>query len=807
MTAKQRAENIGDNCIIVQIEGSNNTVVSNQAHLLLVPWERRVQSSDDAIGAQLLTPYRLFTELVGRDEELGDLLSWAKSEKPITIRLMTGRAGAGKTRMAIELMRALSESKDGIWQTGFVRPSELERFANQQNLASWGWQHNTLVVIDYAAIASTHLRKWFQELADHSMFKDRKLRILLLERAVGEGIDWWDDLTSIGYKQSCSRLMNYFDPITPIQLHPLSKVEDRRRLFNNMAQEAARHSGKSHVPSLPEPEQSPRFDEQLTNEIWGDPLYLMMAALTALDHGTDIAETLSLSRTDLARSIAKRECERLVAFATNGQPHKIIIHLAAYATLCRGIAKANVLGIVKEELEHLGYEWLGGAGVLVELLKSALPSLNGDVGFVEPDIVGEALILGVFEESALDVLLRTAEHAADTVFGTLIRTVQDYSVDDPSKPIKWIEELVDAGMTDDPGLLTAIDSALPLETLLLRQLSVDVNMKLLNCASISRQPATRARLQLNLATRLSYLGKREDALDIALEATNLYSKLEHEHPGSFLPELATSLNNLATMLSDMGKQEEALAIAQETVGLRRKLIQIQPKLFLPSLIMSLNNLANRFNDLKRGDEALENAQEAVDILDNLEQTQHKELLPYIAGSHTNLAATLSILGKDSEAMNSAEKSAGIYYQMIQMQPDAYLPYYAASLCNMATMLDNLDRNTEALQSAQKATVVYNNLAFALPEKFLPNFARSLAIQAKCYCKLDQNTEGLESITAALRAILQPLQDIPSVHSALAVFVLGIYLDIAEHTNTELDTQLLAPIVSLLKGLDKNKDNE
>ena len=51
-----------------------------------------------------------------------------------------------------------------------------------------------------------------------------------------------------------------------------------------------------------------------------------------------------------------------------------------------------------------------------------------------------------------------------------------------------------------------------------------------------------------LANRLSDLGRREEALERAEEASDLYRELAAARPDAFRPDLAMSLNNLASRL-------------------------------------------------------------------------------------------------------------------------------------------------------------------------------------------------------------------------------------------------------------------
>ena len=71
----------------------------------------------------------------------------------------------------------------------------------------------------------------------------------------------------------------------------------------------------------------------------------------------------------------------------------------------------------------------------------------------------------------------------------------------------------------------------------------------------------------NLGNRLSELGRREDALAAAQEATDIYRRFAAVRPDAFLPDLARSLNNLGNRLSKLGRREDALAAAQEATDI------------------------------------------------------------------------------------------------------------------------------------------------------------------------------------------------------------------------------------------------
>ena len=81
--------------------------------------------------------------------------------------------------------------------------------------------------------------------------------------------------------------------------------------------------------------------------------------------------------------------------------------------------------------------------------------------------------------------------------------------------------------------------------------------------SAERDPVRRARYLLKLANRLSGVGRSGEALEVAQEAVRLRRELVEVSPAAYTPDLAMSLNNLATILSEEGQYEEALNVFTE----------------------------------------------------------------------------------------------------------------------------------------------------------------------------------------------------------------------------------------------------
>src|ERR1022692_4292141 len=278
MKATQNARVDGDHNIVVQALGDGIQVQVGLPHLTLVPPRNRLPRKSPG-PVDLLNPYRRSIALVGRDADMQSVWDWLHSTRPIAVRTLAGRAGAGKTRAAIELIERLNEERSGQWFAGFVTGSELRRFPDKENLAQWGWARPTLVVVDYAASLVEPLRGWLGELAQHPGRQGRPLHLLLLEREAGANEGWLQTLTRGG--QSEARLPELFDPLEPKRLDPRQTPEHPRKALAEMLAAVGKLTGRKPT-ALPAPGANPRLDRQLARPVWEDPLYLMMAALLSL---------------------------------------------------------------------------------------------------------------------------------------------------------------------------------------------------------------------------------------------------------------------------------------------------------------------------------------------------------------------------------------------------------------------------------------------------------------------------------------------------------------------------------------------
>lgn len=340
--------------------------------------------------------------LLGRETDFASLWSWLQSRERISARLLIGRAGAGKTRLAFELIWRVARELGDAWQAGRIDRTDLERFHAEHGWTTWEWNKPTLIVIDYAMAVVEPLTGLLRALCEKADADGAPLRLLLAEREANIEEGWFSQLLRLESSTAGPPVRELFDPPEPLRLAPLDTPEIRRLLLAEALRIVALRRGQPS-PDLPPPGANSQFDQELNADTWSDPLYLVMAALVACEYsGTqvptivDLRAAFRLRRTDLAERVAAHEARRLAHFV-GAEPHidpgPLFLHLAAVATLRGGLLKAEASATVKEELNVLGRIWPQGHGHLVGLLEDALPGIETTIAPVQPDVVAEAFIL------------------------------------------------------------------------------------------------------------------------------------------------------------------------------------------------------------------------------------------------------------------------------------------------------------------------------------------------------------------------------------------------------------------------------
>ena len=462
----QEASNVGDGNTIVQIVGDGNIVAAGRPHLRLTRYVARRQIRQDL---DRLSPYTRSTPLLGREAELASLHAYLSDPRPLLARVLVGGGGSGKTRLALELCEQASATG---WDTGFVTRAELRRFFDQQNLSAWGWRKPTLIVVDYAAEHAELLGHRLDELVDRAAPPIQPLRMLLLERSASTDTGWWTTVFASGGWGAASK-RNVLDPAEPVPIRALAHADERLALLRAMLEQASAGN------PLSVPLDDAAFRAELMQLTWGgDPLYLMLAALTMVRVGH--AKALTLGRTDLADELARREADRLQQLALARSLDPVLVqHLAACVTLAQGMSREQFERYAASEMVAVNRPGGGDAAVLADLLQQALSRPNG-IAPVLPDLIGEALILRTLQHDVgTAAVLRCYASIGRAVAESVIRCAQDFG-QQSSAPLRWLEGIAQA-LANDEDALAALAASLPMESVVLRDLNLEVAQRLAGC--------------------------------------------------------------------------------------------------------------------------------------------------------------------------------------------------------------------------------------------------------------------------------------------------------------------------------------
>ena len=767
----QTANTAGNGNYVVQIQGDGNSIVTGLPRLELTRRRGlacRIQT-DPVTGKpheiDVIRPFTRSIDLVGREMELDDLRGWLHKETPISVRVLTANAGYGKTRLALEL---IEEMVSQGWHAGFLTRAELTRFRKQRDLAGWGWNVPILAVVDYASASARDLHAWLKELADNAIWDNaearngRPLRLLLLERQAERGSGWWAEV--FGRGDDAAVLEKLADPSEPVALRPLDDAGQRRAILTKTL------ASLGSTVTLPAVGDDSDFDRRLTELTWaGVPLLLMLAAATAAREG--FGQVLAMGSGDLAFSVVETEVARILKVMESQNVSTSLVplvkHVTAVATLRQGLTSEVAREMIEQESEELGYNLPNGSAALRDALAMALPNDGGGIASVEPDMIGEALLLDVWRDDnthALPAISRAYATDPDAVAKTIIRTCQDYVIRGHRHPLNWLEK-IRADSTDLYALIH-LSSMMPKLTLELREIAAELDKTIVAKAYPPagdlrglRQFTILADSLHNLSNSFSYLGERENALATIEDAVSLDRELTRILPDVGRPKLATSLNSLSNRLSDLGQREKALAASKEAVEISRDLATSRPDTFLPELANCLNGRSICLHNLGRQEEALAAIEEAVAIRRDLVTGHSDAYRPDLASSLLNLSAYLSNLGRREDALAASEEATTIGRDLAAASPDAYRPHLVVYLNNLSNHLSKLGQHDEALAVIKEAVALGRDLTAASPEAFRPDLARSLINLSNRFFDLGGQEKGL----AAIEEGVMLYRDLAAIH--------------------------------------------
>jgi tetratricopeptide (TPR) repeat protein len=303
----------------------------------------------------------------------------------------------------------------------------------------------------------------------------------------------------------------------------------------------------------------------------------------------------------------------------------------------------------------------------------------------------------------------------------------------------------------DRDLIETVDAALPrLNTELLRP-ARDIAQHLLDTLPASAPPTERAQRLTTLGVRLSDIGDPQAALALAQETVEVCRRPAETEPAAYLPHLAAALTNLGILLRSAGDIQAALAPARQAVEIYMRLAKAEPA-HLSHLSAALTNLGILLRDVGDTQAALAVTQLALTIRRQVAEAEPAAHLADLASQLNNLGA----IGDTQAALASARQAVEIYMRLAEAEPAAYLPGLAAAVNNLGSRLSLAGDTRAAVALIKTAVAISRRLAEAEPAAYLPGLANVLT-------SLGINLSG----AGDTRAALAPTREAVAIRRRLA----------------------------------------
>ncbi|MFF0561958.1 tetratricopeptide repeat protein [Streptomyces sp. NPDC004266] len=704
----------------------------------------------------------------GRTNELAQLLIWCE-EGPVavTVQVLTGPGGQGKTRLARHLTNHLSRRG---WATGHLR-SDLTDHDSPPDFTVLTTSLPLLVVVDYAETRPRLLRRLLTQLQRSR----HRVRLLLLARSDGA---WRTDAlsaTPVTRSLLASAPVRQLTPLMPRS----SPVQDRVEAFTQAARDIARLL--PHVRTLPacdwaalaEALQPPH---DLGNRRYDNVLTLQMTALVALlQHGPAPVDSAAgaLAEEALLQHEGRfwEDSAETPAFKLN-LPTPTLGSAVAVSALC-GATRMTEAAAVIATIPGLSEEKTARVVAWLAALYPAEPDRYW--GALQPDRIAEfhasravshgwISLPGLLEAAApgqqvqlILILARavTAHHnAGRTETGQQLLQV----LDDALYAVKFTLEVVQSVTIalSDLSRITA-----PLTARFTFNL-MQIYRKLAEDDWEAFAPAL-ANAMVNLGRQHSILGSHGVALSVTEQAVSIYQMLAEEHPGAYEPDLARALNNFSSRLTDLGRWAAGATAARRAVEIQRRLAADAPAVHEPDLARSLTDLGVALSGDGLQAEAAATTGEAVEILRRLAAGDPAAHESGLALALSNLGSVLSRSARHSEAMAVARQAVEIRRRLVSADPAGYEPALASALTNLGSHLAQCGERNEALVAEQEAVSIYRRLAAESPASYEPTLAMALSNLSNRLAQVGQQAEALTLSQEAVAHYRKAVADNPDAH--------------------------------------------
>ena len=634
---------------------------------------RRIEPS------RLLAPTSGVFPFLDRGGLLEDLVAWADDPAAFGIQILGGAGGSGKSRLAVELCRAVL-NRGEFWKAGFLGSDDLTVACAALRAMPGG----RLIVMDYAETRTHDIVKVLGSLFSSATALEPVRIVLLVRNPSGmpesmQDTEPWVRAVQAPKEEATNQLLDEANCVLLDAPH-----------FWGMEKETLFTEAIARLPDylgLPDDTNASTTDTGFLNHAeFAQPLFVVMAAYL---HLTGSLDTES-GPAGLFEGVLEHEAEYWCSTAVLPKiqldlPEPQLRLLVAFSTLTDAANDSEAwdllsrVGFLAGEANALRREqahaWLRQLypGQGISRWGPLLPDRLGEYLVAEqltgrPELIAAALDPGrspTLWVRPFTVLARacTNNQNLTTITVAVInenlvswcRQCHDLASrgDTWSSVVATIEALTNlievVGSYCDAEHLLDASRLLGWGNRLIAPLALAVAHATIQATQGDSAGPIHAEALNTYAISLAEVGQREEALGPAREALDLYRVLAEANPAAYNPDLAMSLNNYANRLAGFGKRAEALGPALEAVNLRRGLAEANPAAYTPDLAMSLNNYANRLAGFGKRAEALGPALEAVNLRRMLAEANPAAYAAQLVRSLETLAWLREETGSPDEA--------------------------------------------------------------------------------------------------------------------------------------------------------------
>ncbi len=504
----------------------------------------------------LLDPHLEVAGFVGRDAELGELLAWCADGQDAPVRLVTGPAGSGKTRLAVEFAHRMRARG---WRTEWLGAEDGSAI-QPGNSAARIVQRKTLIVVDNA-----EHRDGLAEFIVDLVREQPQARLLLLARDAGGWCDQLELARPVVHALVTAARSALIELTEPVD----DKLTDQATAALAAVAFAAELSLASRrVELIPADESSRHLILELH----------IAALLTAvsespepLDAGLAAAGLLSLEQDawnkragELGFTAAPELLSQLVAVG-------LLLGASTEEAAAAAIAK------VTDDKEPIALaSWLHKLlGRLQEGWPSQLARRHVTAELDAAPEFGRRCLTGLDARQLRRIVPLLADVAAAPAERAGQRT--------PGPP-ESVLRLVAGQLETLRGTNAEL---IPILRLLPYPDAIWAGASAMICGQIVSQlpddadQGTRAYWLNSLSARLWLAGRELEAVSAAEEAVSIRRDLAAQVPDRYLASLAVSLSYLGIQYAGLGRTDDAFKITEEAVEVRRRLAADDPDRYAP----------------------------------------------------------------------------------------------------------------------------------------------------------------------------------------------------------------------------------